>query len=107
MNKIIDLLEKSDSLSTMICSFSKPFMLTKEHSTEIRQLLSSESDLRLGLEFITEGKTEKELKQNILLVTQEAEIILYTLMQLDKMGLKETLPMIDKAKEIVAIIKTL
>lgn len=107
MNKIIDLQEKSDKLSSSICTLSKPFMLTKEHSQEIRQLLSSESDLRLGIEFITEGKTQKELQENIILVKQEADIILYSLMQLKKKQVKDISPIIAEIEEIISILNTL
>lgn len=107
MNKIRELQEKADHLSTLICNLSKPFMLTKEHREETTQLLSSESELRLGIEFITEGRTEKELKESIILTKQEAEIILYMLIKLKEKKVKDISPIIKQAEEVIGILNTL
>lgn len=52
MNKIIDLQKRVEELSKEICAYCKPLMLDKNFSKEVRQLLSSETDLRLSVEMI-------------------------------------------------------
>lgn len=107
MNKILDLQEKSDLLSSMICSFCKPLILNKEYSKEIRQLLSSESDLRLSIEFIMEVKTDKEMREKIILAKEEADIILYTLIQMKKRKINDISPIIENTKNFIGILNTL
>lgn len=107
MNQILDLQQKSSLLSSMLCTLSKPLMLNKEFSNQVRQLLSSESDLRLTIDLIMEVKTEKEMREKITLAIQESEIILYTLMQMDKKKINNISPIIEKTNEIIGILNTL
>jgi hypothetical protein len=82
-------------------------MLNKEFSNQVRQLLSSESDLRLTIDLIMEVKTEKEMREKITLAIQESEIILYTLMQMDKKKINNISPIIEQTNEIIGILNTL
>ena len=107
MNQILDLQQKSSLLSSMICTLCKPLMLNKEFSNQVRQLLSSESDLRLTIDLIMEVKTEKEMREKITLAIQESEIILYTLMQMDKKKINNISPIIEQTNEIIGILNTL
>ncbi|MDD4528281.1 MAG: hypothetical protein WC108_06950 [Bacteroidales bacterium] len=107
MNQILDLQQKSNLLSSMICTLCKPLMLNKEFSNQVRQLLSSESDLRLTIDLIMEVKTEKEMREKITLAIQESEIILYTLMQMDKKKINNISPIIEQTNEIIGILNTL
>ncbi|MDD2487846.1 MAG: hypothetical protein PHE13_01945 [Bacteroidales bacterium] len=107
MNQILDLQQKSNLLSSMICTLCKPLMLNKEFSNHVRQLLSSESDLRLTIDLIMEVKTEKEMREKITLAIQESEIILYTLMQMDKKKINNISPIIEQTNEIIGILNTL
>ena len=107
MNQILDLQQKSNLLSSMICTLCKPLMLNKEFSNHVRQLLSSESDLRLTIDLMMEVKTEKEMREKITLAIQESEIILYTLMQMDKKKINNISPIIEQTNEIIGILNTL
>ncbi|MCK9162822.1 MAG: hypothetical protein WCR29_02685 [Bacteroidales bacterium] len=105
MNNIIDLQKQADELSTKICSFCKPLILSPLYKEQVRQLLSSETDLRLSIEYSMEAETKEEALEKISLAKQEAEIILYILIQLNKEKPNEVVKIIEIAKIIISTIE--
>lgn len=105
MNDILALQKQADELSTKICSFCKPLMLSTQHKNQVHQLLSSEADLRLSIELAMEVKTKKDFLEKLSLAQEEAEIILYMLMQFKEEKINEISPMKELAKKIINTIK--
>ena len=104
MIHILDLEKQAEELSSQVCSFSKPLVLSPEYKEEIHQLLSSESDLRLSIEYAMEVETKAEAQDKLSLAKEEAEIILYTLIKLKKTNLKEVNKIIEIAKSVIETI---
>ncbi|SRR5690554_6830623 len=104
MGNIIELNKLIEELSEEICAFAKPLILDKDHKESIRQILSSETDLRLGVEMIMEADTQELLIQNIQLTKEEAQIILYTLNKFKEDD--EVVSMKEKTNKIINIIET-
>ncbi|MFA6200993.1 MAG: hypothetical protein WC679_11375 [Bacteroidales bacterium] len=105
MNDILALQKQANELSTKICSFCKPLMLSTQHKNQVHQLLSSEADLRLSIELAMEVKTKKDFLEKLSLAQEEAEIILYMLMQFKEEKINEISPMKELAKKIINTIK--
>lgn len=107
MNKIIDLQKRVEELSKEICAYCKPLILDKNFSKEVRQLLSSETDLRLSVEMILEVESKKEADEKIIIAKEEAEIILYFLTQINSKTKNKAKSIIDNTKQIIDILNTL
>jgi len=107
MNDILALQKQADELSTKICSFCKPLMLSTQHKNQVHQLLSSEADLRLSIELAMEVETKKDCLEKLSLAKEETEIILYILMQFNEEKINEISPMKKLAQEIIGIIAEL
>jgi hypothetical protein len=105
MNDILALQKQANELSTKICSFCKPLMLSTQYKNQVHQLLSSEADLRLAIELAIEVKTKKDFLEKLSLAQEEAEIILYMLMQFKEEKINEISPMKELAKKILNTIK--
>lgn len=82
-------------------------MLSVEFRSQVRQLLSSEADLRLTIELAMEVETSKEMKEKITLAKEEAEIILYTLSLMDDSKIGELKPMKAMTTTIIKEIESL
>lgn len=82
-------------------------MLSVEFRSQVRQLLSSEADLRLTIELAMVVETSKEMKEKITLAKEEAEIILYILSQMDDSKIGELKPMKAMTTTIIKEIESL
>lgn len=107
MNKIIDLQKRVEKLSKDICAYCKPLMLDKNFSKGVRQLLSSETDLRLSVELIMEVQSRKEAEEKVIIAKEEAEIILYFLTQINSKTQDKAKSIIEDTKQIIDILNSL
>lgn len=107
MNKIVELQKLAEEISSDICSFCKPLMLNKAYSKEVRQLLSSETDLRMSIEMIMEVESKKEAQEKIQIAKEESQIILYFLERIQKITPKNPNLIIEKTKHIIEVLNAL
>ncbi len=83
MNPLEILQAKVEAFSNVLISFCKPFMLDKKYSLTITQLLNSESNVRMTIDFAKVAETAAECQEKLELTIEELMLMQYFLKSLE------------------------